>query len=109
MTRVSTEIERKGRTGTRADDDWPLRPAGEVCPPVLDSALVAQLLCYDLRGCTLEQGRRNVRNLVKAGRIPVMGRVGSSMLFERDRVIGALKSDEKPLDGEDEPRHDGSI
>lgn len=66
---------------------WPLRPAGEVFPELLDTILVAQLLLYDRRGMTPEQARRNVRKLVKEARLPTLGRIGSTLMYRKVDVI----------------------
>ena len=69
---------------------WPPRPVGEVFPELLDTLLVAQLLLYDRRGMTPEQARRNVRKLVKEGGLPTLGRIGSTLMYRKDAVIGWL-------------------
>jgi hypothetical protein len=69
---------------------WPPRPVGEVFPELLDTLLVAQLLLYDRRGMTPEQARRNVRKLVKEARLPTLGRIGSTLMYRKDAVIGWL-------------------
>lgn len=66
---------------------WPPRPVNEVFPDLLDTTLVVQLLLYD-RDCTPEQGRRNVRELVKHADLPTLGRrIGSRLMFRKDAVM----------------------
>ena len=66
---------------------WPPRPAGEVFPELCDTVLVAQLLLYDRRGMTPDQARRNVRKLVKDAGLPTLGRIGSTLLYNKVDVI----------------------
>ena len=67
--------------------DWPPRPAGEVFPELCDTVLVAQMLLYDRRGMTPDQARRNVRKLVKDAGLPTLGRIGSTLLYNKVDVI----------------------
>lgn len=68
-------------------ENWPPRPANEVFPEVMDTLLVAQMLLYDRRGMTTEQARRNVRKLVKECGLPTLGRIGSSLMFQRAALV----------------------
>ena len=68
------------------ESGWPGRPANEIFPELMDTTLVAQMLLYDLRGKTPEQGRRNVRKLVHEYGLPTLGRMGSSLYFDREAV-----------------------
>ena len=68
-------------------ENWPPRPANEVFPEVMDTLLVAQMLLYDRRGMTTDQARRCVRKLVKECGLPVLGRIGSCLMFKRDLVL----------------------
>ena len=74
---------------TEAVNSWPPRPVDEVFPEVLDSLGVAQLLGFDRRRKTPDQGRRSVLGLVAKG-MPTMGRVGSAHLFDKSAVLGWL-------------------
>lgn len=85
-------------------NDWPPRPKDETFPPLLDTVLVGQLLLYDRRGMTVEQGRRNVRKLVHEAGLPTMGRVGSRLLFRRDSVFTWLGGR-----GVDDGNDDGTV
>ena len=76
-------------TPRTATDNWPARPNGEVFPETLETLQVAQLLCYDKRGMTPEQGRRNVRNLKKRG-LPTLGRIGSTLMYNKAAVLAWL-------------------
>lgn len=69
------------------DNRWPPRPTGEVFPELMDTLLVAQFLLYDRRGMTPEQGRRNVRKLVKESCLPTLGRIGSTLMYRKGAVI----------------------
>ena len=80
-------------------NEWPARPPGEVFPELLDTLLVGQLLLYDRRGMTLEQGRRNVRKLVKDAGLPTLGRVGSTLLYRKDAVLAWLAGRNGGVDG----------
>ncbi len=93
-------------TATTTQDQWPARPAGEIFPELLDTVLVAQLLLYDRRGMTTEQGRRNVRKLVKDAGLPTLGRVGSTLLYRKEAVIEWLAS---RGDGVDNGGDDGTV
>ena len=84
-------------TKTTLTNGWPPRPPGEQFPPLLDTLLVGQLLLCDHRNQTPEQGRRTVRGLVKQG-LPKLGRVGASLLFNRDAVLAWLGDRENYLD-----------
>lgn len=84
--------------------EWPPRPDGEVFPEILDVTLVAQLLCYDRRGCTPENGRRSVRGLVKENGLPAMGKVGGRYLFSRAAVTDWLSNRNESLE---DAGHDG--
>ena len=93
-------------TPTTTRDQWPGRPANEIFPELLDTVLVGQLLLYDRRGMTPEQGRRNVRKLVKVAGLPSLGRVGSTLLYRKEAVFEWLAS----RGGEvDDGEHDGTI
>ena len=85
------------------DNKWPPRPAGEVFPDLLDTLHVAQLLLYDRRGMTPEQGRRNVRKLRKESGLPSLGRIGSTLMYQKAAVMKWLAS-RNNLDVE--PEHD---
>ena len=79
--------------------EWPPRPTGEMFPPLLDTVLVGQLLLYDRRpGMTVEQTRRNVRKLVHGSGLPTLGRIGSTLMFDRDAVLIWLGSRNGSLD-----------
>ena len=78
---------------------WPPRPVNEVFPDVLDTMLVAQYLLYDRRGMTTEQARRNVRKLVKDAGLPTLGRIGSTLMYRKDAVLGWLEGRGADLDG----------
>lgn len=81
--------------------DWPPRPTGEVFPEVLDTILVAQLLLYDRRGMTPERARRNVRGLVKNAGLPVLGKVGSTLMYRKADVFAWLGGRNTDVDGGD--------
>ncbi len=76
-------------------ESWPPRPANEVFPDLCDTVLVAQMFLYDRRGMTPEQGRRNVRKLVKEAGLPTLGRIGSTLMFHRENVLRWL-SERRP-------------
>ncbi len=87
---------------TQQANEWPPRPAGEVFPELLDTLLVAQLVLYDRRGMTPEQARRNVRGLVKNAGLPVLGKVGSALMYRKVDVIewpAGRDVDESDTDG----------
>lgn len=73
---------------------WPPRPANEVFPDLLDTVLVAQLLLYDHRGHTVEQGRRAVRKLVKDAGLPTLGRIGSTLMLNKTAILTWLANRE---------------
>ncbi len=75
------------RTVETTEKDWPPRPPGEVFPPVLTTVVVAQLLAYDLAGCTVAQGIRNVRILVRDKGMPTLPALTNGHRFDRDRVL----------------------
>ena len=87
-------------TGDHYDNGWPARPVGEVFPELLDSVCVAQLLLYDRRGKTPEQGRRNVRKLVKEAGLPTLGRIGSTLMFRKMAVLEWLGGRGSTLDND---------
>lgn len=84
--------------------EWPPRPGGEVFPEILDVTLVAQLLCYDRRGCTPENAQRSVRGLVKENGLPTAGKVGGRLLFTKAAVTNWLFNRKESLD---DAGHDG--
>ena len=90
-------------TDTRGIADakgWPPRPAGEVVPDLLDTLLVGQLLLYDRRGMTPDQACRNVRKLVKESGLPTLGRIGSTLLYDKAAVIAWVGSRSGVADGD---------
>ena len=77
-------------TDTIHESKWPPRPDSGIFSEVLDTLLVAQLLLYDVRGMTPEQGRRDVRKLVKETGLPVLGKIGSTLMFSKAAVLDWL-------------------
>lgn len=69
---------------------WPPRPETEVFPELLDTTHLAMLFLFDKRGQTPDQGRRNVRALVKNTDLPTLGRIGSTLMFRKSDVISWL-------------------
>ena len=78
--------------GSCQADAWPPRPQNEVFPELMDTLLVAQLLLYDRRRMTPEQARRNVRKLVKESGLPTLGRIGSTLMYNKAAVLDWLAS-----------------
>ena len=85
---------------TQSTNEWPPRPRGEVFPELLDTILVAQLLLYDRRKFTPVKARRNVLKLVKEAGLPTLGRIGSTLMYRKETVIGWLASRDRTVDGD---------
>ena len=81
-----------GNHAATSVNGWPDRPVGEVFPELLDSICVAQLLLYDRRGQTPEQGRRNVRELVKTAGLPTYGRFGKAIMFHKSAILEWIRA-----------------
>ncbi len=88
--------------------DWPERPANEVFPELLDTIHVAMLFLFDKRGQIPEQGRRNVRKLIKDADLPTLGRIGSTLMFRKADVIDWLANRNGVDSGDDDATVEGA-
>lgn len=80
-------------------DGWPARPTNEVFPPILDTLGAAMLLGHDLRGRTPDQGRRNVRNLIRFNGLPAR-KSGNDYMLCRDAVLEWARGGMQGLESE---------
>jgi hypothetical protein len=93
---MTTETDNPTTTATaEAMDGWPVRPEGEVWPPILDEVQAAQYLHLDGEGRTIASAKRTMRYLRRNAGLPSPGRIARKVLYRREAIDAWLAARER--------------